>query len=77
MVSVNVFPFLLFILDVHENELAEELDKMIDMIKGGLSLKIKKNTYSSVLHRSTQYFMKVYPSGRYRQLNSYVLIIIY
>ena len=42
MVSVNVFPFLLFVLDVHENELAEELDKMIDMIKGGLSLKIKK-----------------------------------
>ena len=42
VVSVNVFPFLLFVPDVHVNELAEELDKMIDMIKGGISRKIKK-----------------------------------
>jgi len=42
VVSVNVFPFLLFVPDVHVNELAEELDKMIYMIKGGLLLKIQK-----------------------------------
>jgi len=38
-------------------------------IKDGLSLKNKKDTYSSVLHSHTV-LLKLCPCGRYKQLNS-------
>ena len=37
-------------------------------VKDGLSLKNKKNTYSSVLYSHTV-LLKLCPCGRYRQLN--------
>ena len=54
------------------NRLVEHDAWIKSAVKDGLSVKIKKCTYSSVLHSHT-ILMNVCPCGRYRQLFNSVL----